>query len=158
MKFNKEQLRNKKITATLVTTLGVLGLAGCSDDGLEYKECPSDWSYGQEPLANPSQSYENLQSSVAQLRERFIEKAGINTERFAVGSAGDDLEAVAPNVFTKVGNRWDMGWDTLVDEPGEAVCYTGSGDGRKYFYTPAARAAIGSMKTVGIVPVTNNKE
>lgn len=158
MKFNKEQLKNKKITATLVATLGVLGLAGCGDDGFEYKECPSDWSYGQESLVNPSLAYEDLQASVAELRYRFIENAGINPERLAVGSGGDDLESVAPNVFTKVGNRWDMGWDTLVDAPGEAVCYSGDGDSRKYFFTPEAKAAIGSMKTVGIETEHNSNK
>lgn len=155
----KEKLITRTMPAALLSTVGALGLSGCSNsDWSEYKECPENWSYGQESLANPSQSYEDLQSAVSQLRALVMEKAGINVAgNTYTGSAGQELDSVVPNVFNRYGGTWGMGTDTLVDAPLESICYTGSGDSRKYYFTPEARAAIGSMKTVGITPEINSK-
>lgn len=58
--------------------------------------------------------------------------------------------------MNRVGNTWGMGVDTAVDAPNETICYAAV-DGKKSFYfTPEAKAAIGSMKTVGITPEINS--
>ena len=155
----KEKLITRTMPAALLSTVGALGLSGCSNsDWSEYKECPENWSYGQESLANPSQSYEDLQSAVSQLRALVMEKAGINVAgNTYTSSAGEELDSVVPNVFNRVGNTWGMGVNTLVDAPSEVICYTASGDKYEYYYTPQAKAAIGSMRTIGITQEINSK-
>ena len=153
----KEKLTRKAIPTVLISTVGALGLSGCGENWSEYQECPKDWSYGQESLTDPSQSFENLQASVSELRAMVMEKAGINVAgNTYTSSAGEELDSVVPNVFNRVGNTWGMGANTLVDAPSEVICYTASGDKNEYYFTPQAKAAIGSMKTVGITPEINS--